>query len=241
VTPQAALRARSFALFAPLSIAAVLVAACPKGKGGEGDVDAAPSSSSSNEATNASVSAWSPAPSTSFEDDASIASGDDPLDVDEEGDATIGDADAGDASDADAKKRVDASDDAPLMGTKTYPDEEPQSGFRYVTSDAAKVHKAPKDGKAFVSLQRGSQVWLLGRYYDWYRIKFEDPSLGVVRQGWIFFTNVIGPKMKTCPESWIHHDDNGGWCERECTKNTDCKALPGWKCSGTGCFYAVQP
>ena len=160
-----------------------------------------------------------------------------PLDIVEDCEAIFHD--ATDASDADAKKRIDAADDAPLMGTKTYPDEEPQTGFRYVTSDAAKVHKAPKDGKAFVSLQRGTQVWLLGRYYDWYRIKFEDPSLGVVRQGWIYFLNVVGPKMKTCPESWIHHDDNGGWCERECNKNTDCKALPGWKCSGTGCFYAV--
>ena len=234
---QRALTTRSLALLPSLALAVALVVACRKDNGdGSAAAPSASASSSTESPSGASATAWSPSPSTSFPEDASL--GNEPLDGEEQLDASFGD--APDAPDGDAKRQIDAPDDAPLMGTKTYPDEEPVSGFRYVTSDAAKVHKAPKDGKAFLSLQRGSQVWLLGRYFDWYRIKFEDPSLGVVRQGWIFHLNVVGPRMKSCPESWIHHDEDGGWCERECTKNTDCKALSGWKCSGTGCFYAVQ-
>ncbi len=174
----------------------------------------------------------------------------DELDPEESPDASFGDAtlsdggessDASDAGDArDAKAKADVGDDAPLLGTKTFPDEEPQRGFRYVTSTAAKVHKAPKDGMAFLSIPRGTQVFLIAKLYDWYRIRFVDPSSGNARQGWIYQTNVAGPPMKSCPEGWTHHDTDGGWCERECSKNTDCKGLPGWKCSGNGCFYAVS-
>lgn len=168
---------------------------------------------------------------------------DDDLEAEEDASAAANDAtiEATDAmQDADARdaKKGDAIGDAPLLGTKTFPDETPESGFRYVTSEAAKVHKAPKDGKAFVSLQRGTQVWLVARLYDWYRIRFVDPSTEQPRQGWIFMSNVLGPPRKTCPEDWIWHDQYGGWCEKECTRNTDCKAIPGYKCSGTGCFYA---
>jgi hypothetical protein len=169
---------------------------------------------------------------------------DDPVDPDEDDlDASLAAADAtidGDASDgdADARPRGDAAGDAPLLGTKTFPDEVPESGFRYVTSDAAKVHKSPKDGMAFVSLQKGTQVWLVARLFDWYRIRFVDPGTEQARQGWIFITNVIGPRRKTCPEDWIWHDQYGGYCEKQCDKTTDCKAIPGYKCSGTGCFYA---
>ena len=197
-----------------------------------------------------------PAPSASTSASASVAETE-PLDagvideddlddpdeaVDESEDASVAaTSDAtldADASDADARPKGDAAGDAPLLGTKTFPDEVPESGFRYVTSDAGKVHKAPKDGKAFVSLQKGTQVWLVARLYDWYRIRFVDPSTEQPRQGWIFITNVIGPRRKTCPEDWIWHDQYGGYCEKECQRTTDCKSIPGYKCSGTGCFYA---
>ena len=89
-----------------------------------------------------------------------------------------------------------------------------------------------------LALSVAATVWLVARLFDWYRIRFVDPSTEQARQGWIFITNVIGPRRKTCPEDWIWHDQYGGWCEKECSRTTDCKAIPGYKCSGTGCFYA---
>ncbi|GAC1544536.1 MAG: hypothetical protein NVS3B10_08690 [Polyangiales bacterium] len=142
-------------------------------------------------------------------------------------------------ADGDGRAHADAAGDAPLLGAKTFADETAESGFRYVTAAAAKVHKAPKDGKAFVSLPKGTQVWLVARLFDWYRVRFVDPSTEQARQGLIYLTTGVGPRRKDCPEGWIWHDQDGGWCERECSRNTDCKALPGYKCSGTGCFYAV--
>lgn len=222
-----------------LSCAIACTTACRRGA--DGAADAAPAASASASASASVIEATPPPlPDTSVPFD-ELDEPDETADA-SFGDATVTDAtgDVGDADARDARAKPDVGDDAPLMGTKTFPDEEPQKGFRYITTDAAKVHKAPKDGKAFMSIPRGTQVFLIAKQYEWFRVRFVDPSLGTARQGWIFRTNIVGPPMKSCPEGWTHHDTDCGWCERECTKNTDCKGLPGWKCSGDGCFYAVQ-
>jgi len=214
--------------FPALVLLAVL--GCPKGKGSSDAGAPAASSVATAASTSASGSAW---PKTVVvedpEADATIDAIDAELDAMDDSDAL--DSDARDA-------KPDAAEDVPLMGTKTYPDETPARGIRKITSNAAKVHKAPKDGTAITSLQKGTEVSLVAEYMDWYRIRYTDPVTTQRRQGWIYIINMIGPRMKTCPVDWTHHDQEGGWCDRECTKNTDCKALKGFKCSGTRCFYA---
>lgn len=213
---------RAYSVAAPL-LALALVLGCPRDKGAPLPPDAAPS---------VSVAKTAPSPSVV-----------EPLDWDEDAaspeDATL-DADAMDAGDADAKPKTDAYDDAPLMGAKTYPDENPVRGIRRITSNGAKVHKAPKDNNVIAVLQRGTEISLVAEIFDWYRVRYNDPNTNVRRQGWIYVTTFAGPRMKTCPVGWTHHDQDGGWCDRECTKNTDCKALKGYKCSGTLCFYAAD-
>ena len=152
-------------------------------------------------------------------------------------DATIGDADA---TDADARVRPDANEDAPLFGTKTFMDETPMKGFRRITASAAKVRKAPKDGEIITTLPKGTDVSLVAEIFNWYRVRFTDPVTQQRRQGWIYITTVAGPRMKTCPPGWTSHPEDNGWCDKECTKNADCKALKGYKCSGTLCFYAAD-
>lgn len=151
-------------------------------------------------------------------------------------DALDADAPSGDAPDAKAK--ADAY--APLMGTKTYPDENPIKGIRRITSAGAKVHKAPRDANIIATLPKGTEIALVAELTNWYRIGYTDPNTLIRRQGWIYVTTFAGPRMKTCPNNWTHHEEDGGWCDRECTKNTDCKALKGYKCSGTLCFYAAD-
>ncbi|MBL8720611.1 MAG: SH3 domain-containing protein [Myxococcales bacterium] len=155
-------------------------------------------------------------------------------------DATTGDADATDGDAADARVRPDANEDAPLFGTKTFMDETPMKGFRRITASAAKVRKAPKDGEIIATLPKGSDVSLVAEIFNWYRVRFTDPVTQQRRQGWIYITTVAGPRMKTCPPGWTSHPEDNGWCDKECTKNADCKALKGYKCSGTLCFYAAD-
>ena len=234
-------------IVAPL--AALGFVGCPHGAS-EATSDAAPSASATNaasaESTNPSAGATSTTAVSSIDDAPKLAT--DELDDDDASIADVASLDALDALDAfdadardggDARAKTDAPDDAPLMGTKTYFEELPAKGIRKITSNAAKVHKAPKDGNSITSLPKGTEVSLVAQYLDWYRVRYSDPGTGVWRQGWIYVINFAGPRMKSCPEGWLHHDQDGGWCERECTKNTDCKAIPGYKCSGTGCFYAT--
>lgn len=155
-------------------------------------------------------------------------------------DATSGDADATDGDAADVKVRPDANEDAPLFGTKTFMDETPMKGFRRITASAAKVRKAPKDGEIIATLPKGTDVSLVAEIFNWYRVRFTDPVTQQRRQGWIYITTVAGPRMKTCPPGWTSHPEDNGWCDKECTKNADCKALKGYKCSGTLCFYAAD-
>ena len=124
------------------------------------------------------------------------------------------------------------------MGTRTFTEELPARGTRKITSAAAKVHKAPKDGAALTSLPKGTEVSLVAEYLDWYRVRYSDPNTQQRRQGWIYVINFVGPRQKTCPADWTRHDQDGGWCDRECSKNTDCKGLKGYQCSGSRCFYA---
>ncbi len=176
-------------------------------------------------------------------DDASLELGSDAdLEI-EELDAGLADApDASDAADADARdtKKVDAYDEAPLLGTKAYPDENPARGIRKITSAAAKVRKAPKGGDVIATLPKGTEVSLVAEIFDWYRVRYSDPNTGQRRQGWVYVVNFAGPRTKTCPLGWTWHPQDGGWCDRECTKNTECKAIKGYKCSGTMCFYAAD-
>lgn len=212
---------RAQTLLAPL-LALVLVLGCPKKKDAPADAGAVP------------IATASVVPSVS-------ASAVEPLDFDDAGlaDSTLTDiapAD-GDASDGDARLKLDAYDDAPLMGAKTFPDENPMRGIRKITSNGAKVHKAPKDQTVIAVLPKGAEISLVAEIFDWYRVRYNDPNTDARRQGWIYVTTFAGPRMKTCPEGWTHHEQDGGWCDRECTKTTDCKALKGFKCSGTLCFY----
>ena len=149
-----------------------------------------------------------------------------------------GDGDA--PADGDARPKPDAADDAPLMGAKTYPDENPIKGIRRITSAGAKVHKAPRDANILATLPKGADISLVAELSNWYRIRYTDPNTQIRRQGWIYVTTFAGPRQKTCPSGWTHHEEDGGWCDRECTKNTDCRALKGYKCSGTLCFYAAD-
>jgi len=227
---------RAAPILAPV-VALSLVLGCPRDH--SATVDAAPSASISASATASPSASWPktlPVPEPPPEDFSELDA-----EVDAESDATFDattDADASDASDARAK--ADAYDDAPLLGAKTYPDENPMRGIRKITSAAAKVHKVPKDNNIIALLPKGTEISLVAEIMDWYRVRYSDPNTGVRRQGWIYITTVAGPRMKTCPTNWTHHDQDGGWCDRECTKNTDCKALKGYKCSGTLCFYAGE-
>lgn len=215
---------RAYTALSPL-LALALVLGCPRDKGAPVP-DAAPSASAP-----VATAAPSPSPSASIPE---------PLDWDED----VGGEDAADDASldvvevSDTKLKTDAYEDAPLLGAKTYPDENPVRGIRRITSNGAKVHKAPKDNNIIAVLQRGTEVSLVAEVFDWYRVRYNDPNTDVRRQGWIYVTTMAGPRMKSCPVGWTHHDQDGGWCDRECTKNTDCKALKGYKCSGTLCFYA---
>lgn len=182
---------------------------------------------SASASTSASASIEPAAVDASIVEDASI----DDASFD---DATL-DGEVGDAK-GDAKS--DAPDDAPLMGAATFIDESEARGLRKITVAAARVHKAPKDQNILATLPHGTEVTLSAQLGDWYRVRYTDPNLQIRRQGWLYETTFAGPKRKTCPDNWSHHDNDGGWCDRECKTNRDCKAIPGYKCSGTMCFYA---
>ncbi len=224
-----------------------LVLGCPRDQGSAASTSAgssAPSSppgaaASSAPASAASSPAW---PKVVTIPEAPVDAAPEPelLDLDSL-DASLDASEAGDGGgDADARPKSDASDDAPLMGAKTYPDENPIKGIRRITSGAAKVHKAPRDQNIIATLPKGTEVSLVAELTNWYRIRYTDPNTLIRRQGWIYVTTFAGPRTKSCPNGWTHHEEDGGWCDRECTKNTDCKALKGYKCSGTLCFYAAE-
>lgn len=217
---------------------------CPHQPNEASPTDAAPIPSTS--VVPAASSAWpktfvtpppvEPEPPEAIEDlDASLDA--DTVDADDAVDASLA---AADAADADAKPKFDAYDDAALMGTKTFVDENPTRGIRKITSGAAKVHKAPKDHDVIATLPKGTEVSLVAEIFDWYRIRYTDPNTGIRRQGWVYVINFAGPRQKSCPVGWTHHPQDGGWCDRECVRNTDCRALKGYKCSGTMCFYAGE-
>lgn len=233
---------RLVAALGPL-LCLVLVLGCPRDHATT--TDAAPSASASAPAMSVSVApsaAWPKVVSIPESNAIDAAPEPEILDI-ESIDASLDaalDADASDAMDADVKPKPDAYDDAPLMGTKTYPDENPMKGIRRITSAAAKVHKAPRDQNIIATLPKGTEISLVAELTDWYRVRYSDPNTSIRRQGWIYVTTFAGPRMKSCPVGWTHHDQDGGWCDRECTKNTDCKALKGYKCSGTLCFYAAD-
>jgi hypothetical protein len=197
----------------------------------------APSASALVSEPSVSASALASAAPEIVEDDlldaspAALASGDATLD----GDARL-DADAADADGGDAKSK-DAGAKAP-PGVKKLDDEVPAKGKRKITVTDANVHRAPKDGVTMTTLSKGTEIQLVAQYFDWYRVKFTDPATGKKAQGWVYVTNFIGPRRKSCPESWTYHyDKDGGWCERECTKKADCKGLKDYKCSGGSCYY----
>lgn len=215
-------------LSAPL-VCTVALLGCPKKAP---PADAGPAAASVSAPSSAPVLAPEAAPpeASAVVEDLVDEAG--PLDAAADGDATDGD--------ADAKPRPDANEDAPLFGTKTFMDETPMKGFRKITASAAKVRKAPKDGEIIATLPKGTEVTLAAEIFNWYRVRFTDPVTSQRRQGWIYITTVAGPRMKTCPPGWTWHPEDNGWCDKECTKNTDCKALKGYKCSGTLCFYAAD-
>lgn len=169
-------------------------------------------------------------------DDASVAPGvsaDASSDASHDG-AVVGDAkhdaDGGDAKSRDAGK--------PPPGIKKLDDEFPVKGKRKITVTNANVHRAPKDGVTMTTIAKGTEVRLIAQYFDWYRVSFTDVMTGKKAQGWIYLTNFLGPRRKSCPESWTYHYlEDGGWCERECSKKNDCKALKDYKCSGGSCYY----
>jgi hypothetical protein len=226
-------------LLAPV-VAFALGLGCPRGHG-DASSDAAASASAITVPSPSASPAW-PKTVVVAEPDASVPE----TTFDELEDVGLDDAfsdaptspDGGDAL-SDAHAKHDVYDDAPLMGTKTFIDETPMRGIRKITVAAAKVHKAPKDQNIVATLQRGTEISLVASIYeDWLRIRFTDPNTGIRRQGWIYVTTFAGPKTKSCPANWTYHPQDGGWCDRECNKNTDCKAIKGFKCSGTLCFYA---
>ncbi len=224
----------------------VLVLGCPRDHGAT--TDAAPSASASAPAVSVSAPASAAWPKVVTIPDPLDAAGPelemlDIESIDASLDALGADGPGADASDAEAgdvKPKADAYDDAPLLGTKTYPDENPIKGIRRITSAAAKVHKAPRDQSIIATLPKGTKISLVAELTDWFRVRYTDPNTQIRRQGWIYVTTFAGPRMKNCPNGWTHHDQDGGWCDRECNKNTDCKALKGYKCSGTLCFYAAD-
>ena len=165
--------------------------------------------------------------------DASIGAGDATADAPSD---ALSDADAhADADGGDAKTR-DAGKASP--GVKKLDDEVPVKGKRRITVGDANVHRAPKDGVMMLTLPKGTEVKLIAQYLDWYRVSFVDPQTGKKAQGWIYVTNFIGPRRKSCPETWTYHyDKDGGWCERECSKKNDCKGLKDYRCSGGSCYY----
>lgn len=239
---------RALAAVALPFAALALVLGCPRDK--EATPGTAPSASvsaSAQVAPSASASAAWPkvivVPNSAAPEDAGVFT-DDELDADvdafADGDAFAPDGDAMTDGDAADVHKHDAYDDAPLLGTKTYPDENPMKGIRKVTSAAAIVRKAPRNGDVIGTLPKGTEISLVGEIYDWYRVRYSDPNTGVWRQGWVYMMNFVGPRMKTCPTGWTWHPQDGGWCDRECTKNTDCKGIKGYKCSGTMCFYAAD-
>jgi hypothetical protein len=225
---------RAAPILAPI-VALSLVLGCPRDK--SATVDAAPSPSAPPSPS--AAPSW---PKTLPVPEPEVAPEDFELDAEVDLDATLDATTDGPDGDApsDARMKMDAYDDAPLLGAKTYPDENPMRGIRKITSAAAKVHKAPKDNNVIALLPKGTEISLVAEIMDWYRVRYSDPNTNVRRQGWIYVTTVAGPRMKTCPVNWTHHDQDGGWCDRECTKSTDCKALKGYKCSGTLCFYAGE-
>ncbi|MBI2394271.1 MAG: SH3 domain-containing protein [Deltaproteobacteria bacterium] len=230
---------RLIAALAPL-LALVLVLGCPRDHGTA--TTASSASGSVTSATSAPPSAGWPKV-VAIPDPADAGAEPTPIDIeaiDADLDAEAADAADAAAADADARAKPDAYDDAPLMGAKTFPDENPMRGIRRITAAAARVRKAPKTGDIIATLPKGTEVSLVAEIFDWYRVRYNDPNTDVRRQGWIYVTTFAGPRMKTCPTGWTHHDQDGGWCDRECTKNTDCKALKGYKCSGTLCFYAAD-
>ncbi len=224
---------------------------CPKkGDATASGVDAAESKSSAaavSNAASASASASAAYPKTVVvaddkpaEPDAMVLDFEGDAFVDADLDALVGDGAALDGGDAADAHKPDAPGVAPLMGAATFMEELPAKGMRRITAAAARVHKAPKDGGSIATLTKGTEVWLVAEFLDWYRVKYIDPNTQVARQGWIYGVNFAGPRMKVCPTGWSLHDQDGGWCDRECKRNTDCKAIKGYKCSGDRCFYAAD-
>ncbi len=246
------------ALLVPLLVGTTLLG-CPWFK--KKDDAAATAASASAAAASASAAAAAAAekaqPSASAlvsEPSASGSAGAVELADDDAVDASVAAADAsfadgahegGAAGDAIADGRSDAKGDAKGRdagkappGIKKLDDEFPAKGKRKITVTNANVHRSPKDGVTMTTLAKGTEVRLIAQYLDWYRVSFADVTTGKKAQGWIYVTNFLGPRRKSCPESWTYHfNADGGWCERECSKKNDCKALKDYKCSGGSCYY----
>jgi hypothetical protein len=218
-------------------------------KKGEGNGTAASAS-----ATASIVAAPASSPSTLVSEPAGSGSAADPGIVEDESpdaaaagssDASSGDAPLsegganGDAmTDGDAKGDAKKDTGKAAPGIKKLDDEFPVKGKRKITVTNANVHRAPKDGVTMATIAKGTEVHLIAQYFDWYRVSYVDVLTGKKAQGWIYVTNFIGPRRKSCPAEWTYHfDKDGGWCERECTKKTDCKALKDYKCSAGSCYY----
>ncbi len=239
--PQRLARAVAL-LVAPTMVGAVLLG-CPwleKKKSGDKAAASASVSASvapapspvpiaSSPSASAAPSASAPESADDEPADASIGAGDAPTDAPSDVDART-DADGGDAKARDAGKAS--------PGVKKLDDEVPVKGKRKITVDDANVHRAPKDGVMMLTLPKGTEIKLIAQYLDWYRVSFLDPQTGKRAQGWVYVTNFIGPRRKSCPETWTYHyDKDGGWCERECSKKGDCKGLKDYRCSGGSCYY----
>lgn len=232
------------ALVAPAVLGATLLG-CPwfKKKEDASATSASASASASVAAPSASVLVSEPSATASAGAPGILE--DEPVDASPAADASFpdgGDAIVGDASDAalDGDAKGDAKRDSgkAAPGIKKLDDEFPVKGKRKISVTNANVHRAPKDGVTMATVPKGTEVHLIAQYFDWYRVSYVDVFTGKKAQGWIYGTNFLGPRRKSCPESWTYHfDKDGGWCERECSKKADCKGLKDYKCSGGSCYY----
>jgi hypothetical protein len=236
--PVTAHALRAIALLAaPLALFAATVG-CPK-KSSSGGAAPATSTNAPAPASASSVATIEVTSEPSAGLDAQIDDENEDASVAAMGSTDAAPAGSGDAH-ADGDAKSDAKGDAKsVAGAKKLDDEFPVKGVRKITTTNANVHRAPKDGVTMTVLPKGTEVKLVAQYFDWYRVRYTDPQTGEKRQGWVYLINFLGPRRKSCPEGWTYHFlEDGGWCEKECSKKTDCKGLNNYKCSGGQCYYA---
>lgn len=169
------------------------------------------------------------------------------LELEERKDASVSDTNM-EASVADATQDALASlqkDTGPalLLGVAVLTGETETRGIRKITVPAAIVRKAPRTGEPIATVPKGTEIHLVAEFTDWYRVTFLDPVRNVHRYGWVHSFNFAGPQVTQCPANWEFHRQgasNTGWCDRECKRNTDCKDMRGYKCSGSRCFFAAD-